>query len=154
MAAVATSTNARPPGSYMANSDGANTLPRRGLAHLVDKFETLDKANNGGAPRRKLSNPRQQGAGLTASKTMSSLNSLQDNRRYLENAPYRKDERLELLPAAAEPGRTNISPWKPHVAPPKNAHHRDRLSTVAETRKIFESEEPAPKANLDTQGFN
>lgn len=141
MATLATSDNPRPPGAQMANSDAANTIPGRGLAHLVSKFETLDKGNKPSFPH--------QVVGLTANKTMSSLSSLQDNRLQFEKGHAKKDGRLDpstapspVAAAAAALGRTIISSTRSDVAQPNKTNPKDRVSAkVAEKRKLFEADE-------------
>ena len=144
MATLATSGNPRPPGAQMANIDAANTIPGRGLAHLVSKFETLDKGNKPSFPH--------QVVGLTASKTMSSLSSLQDNRLQFEKGYAKKDGRVNpstapspvaaAAAAAAALGRTSISSTRSEVAQPNKTNPKDRVSAkVAEKRKLFEADE-------------
>lgn len=144
MATVATSGNPRPPGARMANSDGTNTISGRGLAHLVSKYETLDKG--------KPSFPHQL-VGLPTSKTVSSLSSLQDNRPHTEKGYSNNDGRLgsstgpsPVAAAAAALRWTSISPTKPKVAPPSKSNPKDRVpATVAEKRRIFETDESSLK---------
>ncbi|XWW93313.1 hypothetical protein V2A60_001245 [Cordyceps javanica] len=144
-----------PAGAQTTNSDGANIIPVRGLAHLVSKFETLEKAS--GAYYRKPT-ALHPSAGLTASKTMSSLNSLQDNRRYLERSLYRdvghesSATSTPVVAAAAAMGRTDISRIKPGPALPNKTRHKDRISiSVAEKRKLFEADESSLR---DTPGVH
>lgn len=144
MATLARSGNPRPPGSQMAYSVGVSTMPRRGLADLVSKFETLDKANN--SHRRNPSLSRQP-IGLTASKTMSSLTSLQDNQRHRENSPLKRDGNsnfpLTSSPVAAAPRRTDTLAMKPDATLPYKTTHKGCLSaSVAEKRRLFETEVP------------
>lgn len=149
MATLATGGNPRPPGAQLVNSDAANTIPGRGLAHLVSKFETLDKSTKPSFPH--------QVVGLTTSKTMSSLSSLQDNRHHFEKGHAAKDGRLDpstapspVAAAAAALGRTSISSTKSEVAPPNRADPKDRVSAkVAEKRKLFEADATSLK---DKQG--
>ncbi|KAJ6784462.1 hypothetical protein PWT90_02880 [Aphanocladium album] len=138
----------RPPDAPITSFDGANTMPRRGLAHLVSKFETLDKAT--GTHRRQPSFPRQP-LGLNASKTMSSLSLFQDNRRYFEKGCQKQNEKLEspkttspATPAAASIRRTSINATlkQQDVAMPNRTVHKDRVAaSVAEKRKFFEADE-------------
>lgn len=139
MATLATGGNPRPPGEQLANSDAANTIPGRGLAHLVSKFETLDKGTKPSFPH--------QVVGLTTSKTMSSLSSLQHNRLHFEKGHAATDGRIDpstasspVVAAAAALGRTSISSTRSEVAQPNRTDPKDRVSRVAEKRKIFEAD--------------
>ncbi|EJP66544.1 uncharacterized protein BBA_04484 [Beauveria bassiana ARSEF 2860] len=119
-------------------------MPRRGLADLVSKFEMLDKAND--SHRRNPSVSRQP-IGLTASKTMSSLAALQNNRRHHENSPLKRDGSsdlpLTLSSVAAAPRRTDTLPMKPVATLSNETTHKGRLSaTIAEKRRLFEAEVP------------
>ncbi|KAJ3498957.1 hypothetical protein NLG97_g728 [Lecanicillium saksenae] len=147
--------HSRPPEAPITGFDGANTMPRRGLAHLVSKFESLDKATS--AHRRQPSFPRQP-LGLTPSKTMSSLSLFQDNRRYFEKGCQKQSEKLASFktpsPAAAAAAsirRTSSSAHKPQdVATPNRTGHNDRVAaSVAEKRKFFESDESSARDPAD-----
>lgn len=137
-------------GAQTMRSNGSSTMPGSGLAHLVSKFETLEKTPGAnGAPVRKESSFPRQPLGLRASQTMSSLSLFHDNRRYFENGIHCHIDKPETPAHAPSPvssgaaalARIKLSTPKQNLSPPKK--DKDRISaSVAEKRKFFEPGSP------------
>ena len=127
--------------SYMQTSStnhGANTIPRRGLSHLVSKFEMLDKAS--GIHRGSQASAHL----LPTSQTMSSLSVL-DTKRQFEGIP---NEYESPGPLTKRPERIFIPKLKtpkletPKLETPKRVQEERISATVAEKMKVFE---PTPR---------
>lgn len=161
MVSMASSNPITCPSDLNAASDNyASTIPRRGLSHLVSKFETLDKgpAANRGSAHKPPGLPRQPPR-LPASQTTSSLGSFPDswpssgkqNRNNLENIA----SHISSFPmhagstalTAAKRSTSKLDAPKPKMANGKSC----RALTVAEKRKLFETETAQAKRTSGRQ---
>lgn len=132
-----------------ASDDYASTIPRRGLSHLVSKFETLDKgpAANRGSAHEPSGLPRQPPR-LPASQTTTSLGSFPDSRpspgKMSRNNFENVVSPISSLPMHAGSAALTAakrSALKLDASQPKMANDKGcRALTVAEKRKLFETE--------------